>query len=190
VKRALKVVLLVACLAFLAFQIDWQGPPITEDWVELSPEGQNFSVVFPGEPETWTTFKELSPKDSLSSSNYRLEIEDTTYSIKVAKHVAPSTNDPLIIFEAEEGYNGFKQGLLQQTEGLLTSERDISSQDGTPGREYAISSQKNGDLVARIFYTGNMMFALSIICPTGHDISLEARRIFNSFTIIPDEEPS
>lgn len=189
-KHALKVVLLVACLVFLAFQMDWQGSLETEDWAELKPEGQNFSVEFPGEPETWTTFKELTPKDSLSSSNYRLEIEDTAYSIKVAKHVSPSAEDPLIIFEAEEGFEGFKQGLLRQTGGLLTSERDISSQDGTPGREYAISSPETGDLVARIFYTGNMMFALSITCPTGHDISQDARRIFDSFTIILDEESS
>ncbi len=184
-KRALKFAPFVACFILLGYLIDWENLLASQEWAQLSPEDQNFSVEFPGEPETWTTFKELSPKDSLSSSNYRLEVDGITYSIKVAKHVS-STPEAQESFNAEEGYDGFRLGLLQQTGGLLVSERDISSKNGTPGREYTISSQETGDLVARIFYTGNVMFALSITSPNGHDVSRERRRIFDSFTIITE----
>ncbi len=182
-KTSSKAAVSALCFALFTFAAAQQSFANSETWITLSPEGQGFSVEFPGEPKTLTTLRRLSPTDSLSSNNYRLELDNTTYSIKVSIHVPTPPTAPAEIFDAEEGFLGFKEGLLQ-LEGIhLLSEKEISSTDGTPGREYTTSSQGTETTVIHIFYTEKRMFALSVANPAGQTGKEKQARFLTSFTI-------
>jgi hypothetical protein len=187
-KSASKPILFFACFAiliggaFLAYKMDLGKCFARKSWSEFAPEGQAFSVEFPGQPEVVETRRELNATDVLEKQSYRLKVRSETYAIVTGTLV--SSTGEVHDFDAEEGFEGFRQGLIQQYKDTqLLSEMNITSKDGTSGREYVITAPDEGVIATRIFYKRNLMFALSIATAEEEDMEQDRQRIFDSFTI-------
>ena len=174
-ERRLTVGLIIA--AFLAMSIVGcsQGP-----WMEYIPDGEDFTVEFPGEPEIKTTSQNLGPGISMDTTEYsvppKLRFFGALYTVSISKIIA--ANPESLQWDDAAALQGARSGIKSEG-GKVVAEKAISMA-GYEGWEFEVTSPR-GDSTLRMFRKDFTIYGFEVFRSKGKKLPEETARFFDSF---------
>jgi hypothetical protein len=178
-ESAMKKLMSVACvLSLVAFGMSRAAD--VSDWEVYSPEGETFSVKFPGTPAVQNK-TEKTPFGNIRMKLYFDQSGSTAYSV-VAMEL-PKAVQAEMAKDLTSALDGAGLGFIKGSGGKLISQKDVKV-DGAEGRELEATVLDGASKVrCQVVLTNDRMIMLMVMAPADEDVSAEAAAYFGSFKI-------
>jgi hypothetical protein len=151
-----------------------------DSWRKLTPEGEGFSVLLPGEPKEE---KEgvLVKGAMVHSIAWRLDYHDGR-EFFIHKNDNPGVVNPGILPEVY--FDQIRNDIIEKEGMKLLSEKSISHYLH-PGREMTFERSDGFTFVRRCYLVGKYSFTLAVSHPKGSYPSQSTTAFFDSFRLLP-----
>jgi hypothetical protein len=150
------------------------------DWKTFAPEGGNFSVLMPGEPQD-ASHTRKTPQGNLTSHLYLYSSKGTAYAVSYLDR--PASKDTAT---PEQILDSMRDAEVAKSGGKLLGTSSIKLPSGAPGREIQVSiTQGDGKhaMRDRIFLVNNRLYQVMAVVPSDQLDAPDTLKYLNSFTV-------
>jgi hypothetical protein len=146
--------------------------PAQSGWAKFSPEGGNFSVSMPGNPEVETENK--MGTFGVYTSHLLSETKAGTFYM-----IGWTNYPPNVTLNVQGEINATRDNFLKSVNGTLIAEKEISL-DGHPGLEFTAEMGSRHYVISRIYVVGNRPYQILAVTRKFQD-QANANRFLWSF---------